>query len=151
MKITSDLDVEVLSYVRTEDGFLTAMHDVVRFDGNRAEVPVFNPGSNTNQRSLLRLVNPGVETAAIAIAGIDDNGDSPGGEVRVSLHPGGVRTLRAAELEFGGPEFQGSLGDGVGKWRLLVTTDHPVVAMNLLESPSGHLTNLSTSPGRHRP
>ena len=151
MKITSDLNVKVLSYIRAEDGFLTAMHDAVRFAGNRAEVPMFNPGSNTSQRSLLRLVNPGTETADIAIVGIDDNGDSPGGEVRISLRPGGVRTFGAAELETGGAGFRGSLGDGRGKWRLLVSSNRPVVAMNLLESPSGHLSNLSTSPRGHRP
>ena len=151
LKITSDLHVEVLSYIRAEDGFLTAMHDAVRFAGNRAVVPVFNPGSNTSQRSLLRLVNPGTETADIAIVGIDDNGDSPGGEVRISLRPGGVRTFGAAELETGGAGFRGSLGDGGGKWRLVVTSNHRIVAMNVLESPAGHLTNLSTSPGRHRP
>ena len=151
LQITSDLNVEVLSYIRAEDGFLTAMHDAVRFAGNRAVVPVFNPGSNANQRSLLRLVNPGTETADIAIVGIDDNGDSPGGEVQFSLRPGGVRTFGSAELETGGAGFRGSLGDGRGKWRLVVTSNHRIVAMNVLESPAGHLTNLSTSPGRHRP
>ena len=96
-------------------------------------------------------MNRGIETADIAIVGIDDNGDSPGGEVQLSLQPGAVRTLRAAELETGGAGFQGSLGDGMGKWRLVVTSNHRIVAMNVLESPAGHLTNLSTSPGRHRP
>ena len=148
LRITSDLDIEVLSYIRTEDGFLTAMHDIVRFDGNRAEVPVFNPGSNTNQRSLLRLVNPDTGTANVTITGVDDNGDSPAGEVQVSIPPGNVRTIWAADLESGADGFQGSLGDGKGKWRLVVTSDRPVVAMNLLESPTGHLTNLSTTPGR---
>ena len=38
------------------------------------------------------------------------------------------------------------LGDGVGKWQLLVESDRPIRAMSLLRSPTGHLTNLSTAP-----
>ena len=149
LSIASDLKIEGLSYMRTVDGFLTSMHDAVQIEGNRGHIPIFNPASNPNQRSLLRLVNPGAETANVTIVGIDDNGDSPGGEVRVSVPRGAVRTLWATELESGGAGFRGSLGDGRGKWRLEVTSDRPVVAMNLLESPTGHLTNLSTTPGRH--
>ena len=39
----------------------------------------------------------------------------------------------------------GTLGDGAGKWRLLITAGNPVVGMSLLESASGHLTNISTA------
>ena len=148
LKISSDLDIEVLSYMRTGDGFLTAMHDVVVLQGYRGHVPIFNPASNRNQRSRLRLINPGIEVATVTIAGIDDNGDSPGSDVRVSIPAGAARTMASAELESGGPGFQGSLGDGKGKWRLLVTSDLPVTVVNLLESPTGHLTNLSTTPNR---
>ena len=44
LELTSALDIEVLSYVRTADGFLTAMHDVVPRDGTRYRVAVLNPG-----------------------------------------------------------------------------------------------------------
>ena len=37
------------------------------------------------------------------------------------------------------------LGDGKGKWRLNVSSDVPVEAMSLLESPTGHLANLSAA------
>ena len=55
---SSALDIEVLSYIRTEDGFLTAMHDMAPGDGNIHRVAIFNPGSNRNQVSRLRLINP---------------------------------------------------------------------------------------------
>ncbi|MDE0365582.1 MAG: collagenase [Gammaproteobacteria bacterium] len=146
LKVSSDLDIEVLSYMRTADGFLTAMHDVVILKDTRGHVPIFNPGSNRKQRSLLRLINPGVETATVTIAGIDDDGDSPGSDVRISIPAGAARTIGSAELESGSAGFRGALGDGKGKWRLQVTSDRPVTAVNLLESPTGHLTNLSTTP-----
>ena len=48
LEFTSDLDIEVLAYIRTTDGFLTAMHDVAPADGNIRRVAIFNPGSNQN-------------------------------------------------------------------------------------------------------
>ena len=136
--------------MRTRDGFLTAMHDVVVLEGNHGHVPIFNPASNRNQRSRLRLINPGIETATITIAGIDDSGDSPGSDVRVSIPAGAARTIRSADLESGGPGFRGALGDGKGKWRLEVTSNRAITVVNLLENPTGHLTNLSTTPNRSK-
>ena len=57
--LDSDLDFEVLSYIRTGDGFLTAMHDTVPMRDGTYRVAIFNPGSNSNQVSRLRLINPG--------------------------------------------------------------------------------------------
>ena len=142
----SDLDVEVLAYIRTEDGFLTGMHDTVPLRDGAYRVAIFNPGSNPNQVSRLRLINPGERAAAVTVAGVDDAGASPGTAVEFELPAGESLTLSASELE-AGAGVDGALGDGTGKWRLRVISNEPVVAMSLLSSPTGHLTNLSTVPG----
>ena len=141
-------DIEVLSYIRTTDGFLTAMHDVAPVSGTRHRVAIFNPGSNTAQVSRLRLVNAGEEAAAVTIVGTDDQGLSPGGDVLVTVPGGGTRTYTAQELESGADGLEGSLGDGAGKWRLLVSSDQQIRVLSLLSSPTGHLTNLSTATAR---
>ncbi len=148
LELSSDSDIEVLSYIRTTDGFLTAMHDVAPVSGTRHRVAIFNPGSNTAQVSRLRLVNAGEETAAVTIVGTDDQGLSPGGEVLVTVPAGGTRTYTAQELEEGAEGLEGALADGAGKWRLEVTSDVPIRVLSLLSSPTGHLTNLSTAPQR---
>ena len=148
LELTSELDIDVLSYIRTTDGFLTAMHDVVPRSAKRHRVVVFNPGSNVDQQSALRLVNPGEEPAEVTITGFDDRDASPGSDVVVTVPAGGSASHAAAELESGSEEFEGALGDGSGKWRLTVNADRPIVAMSLLSSPTGHLTNLSTAPER---
>ena len=146
--LSSELDIDVLAYIRTPDGFLTSMHDVApRLEGVH-RVAIFNPGSNPNQISRLRLVNPGTEDAAVTIAGIDDAGVSPGGEIVLTIPAGASRTLDAETLESGGEGIAGALNDGAGKWRLTVDSDQPIVVMSLLSSPTGHLTNLSTAPDR---
>ena len=145
LTLRSDLALEVLSYIRTEDGFLTAMHDVAPVGETAHRVVILNPGSNVDQVSRLRLLNRGDEASTVAIRGIDDSGASPGGEVRLSLPAGAVREYTAAQLEDGDEAFTGALGDGVGKWRLSVEASAQVRVMSLLESPTGHLTNLSTA------
>ena len=171
LELTSDLEIEVLAYIRTTDGFLTAMHDVVERGPNGHRAAIFNPGRNRNQVSLLRLINPGAEDVEVTITGIDDAGTASAGEggeagaVRLTLPPGGARTVSSAALESAqdrdladadsgnsddgdASALTGELGPGTGKWQLLVTSEQPVVAMSLLMSPTGHLTNLSTAPFR---
>ena len=148
VELSSELDIEVLSYVRTSDGFLTSMHDTVPSEGGRHWVAFFNPGSNSAQVSLLRLINQGEEEAEVSIVGVDDRGNSPGSEVTTTISAGASRTFTAAELESGGEGLGGALGDGEGKWRLTVTSAQPLVVMSLLSDPMGYLTNLSTAPGR---
>ena len=99
LELSSDLDIDVLSYIRTTDGFLTAMHDLVPRSAKRHRVAVFNPGSNVDQRSVLRLVNPGEEPAEVTIAGFDDRDASPGSDVVVTVPAGGSASHAAAELE----------------------------------------------------
>ena len=147
LELTSDLEFEALAYARTEDGFVTAMHDAAPRQAGYHRIAVFNPASNRNQVSLLRLVNPTSESAWVSIRGIDDAGD-PGSLVQLPLPAGQARTISAWDLESGGGDLEGALGQGVGKWQLEVASEQPIVAMSLLESPSGHLTNLSSADFR---
>ena len=151
LELTSDLEIDVFSYIRTGDGFLTAVHNTVALTEGAYSVVTLNPGSNVDQVSSLRLVNAGTEAAAVTIQGVDDAGDWSS-EVRLSLPAGAVREYTAAELETGGDGFEGVFGDGAGKWRLVVVSERPLTVISLLESPTGHLTNLSTAPrGRQAP
>ena len=148
LTISSDADIDVLFYVRMPDGFLTAMHDRVPNSGTRYRVPTFNPGSNTEKQSMLRVVNSGSREAVVTLNGVDDGGKKSTGSIVMRLPPGTARTLSTSELESGGEGFDGALGDGAGKWQLTVTSDHPVAVMSLLSNATGHLTNLSTAPNR---
>lgn len=166
LDVYASADIDVLSYIRTSDGFVTSMHDTVpwlppddvRLDvlrGRAVEesgraagghvVPIFNPASNANQRSMLRLVNPGDEAVNVAVYAVDDHG-AAAGPVRFSLAAYSTKTLNATDLESDNtPGLSGSLGNGTGKWRLVVSADAEIHVMNLMSSPTDHLTNLSTS------
>ena len=147
--LSSELDIVVLSYIIAPDGFLTAMHDVAPAVPGGQEVVTFNPGSNLDQLGMLRIFNPGPEVEDVNIKGIDDKGESPGAGVSVAIPVGVTRSYTAAELEAGGGrsgDLRGVLGDGTGKWRLLVKSRQPLTVMSLLKSSTGHIANLSTAP-----
>ena len=146
LKLDTTLDIEPLAYIRTADGFVTSMHDVVAPDDSGTYlVPIFNPGKNRSQVSMLRIINPQGAAAEVVIDGTDDRGDSPASKVRLSIPAGGARTLTVQELEVGASGLTGRFGTGSGKWQLSVTADRPIHVVNLLRSPSGHLANLSTT------
>ena len=144
LELTSELDLMVLAYARTTDGFLTSAHDLapVAEDGSH-RVVFFNPGSNTEQVSKLRLINDGERRARVTITGIDDAG-SGSGTATVTVPAGSALTFTSAELETGSDRVAGGLGDGEGRWRLRVRSNEPIAVMSLLETPSGLLTNMST-------
>lgn len=110
-------------------------------------VAFFNPASNERQVSRLRLINGGAPDATVRLTGVDDAGRTPGTPVRLRVMGGRALEVTAAELESGtGPGIEaGALGDGEGKWRLRLESDRPIRVMSLLDSPSGHVTNLSTT------
>ena len=138
-------DVRVLAFVRTRAGFLTAMHDVLPRDAQgRIVAEIINPGSNATLASSLRLVNAGANSERVSIAGVDDQGANAG-PVTLTLGAGQSRTISAFDLENGAQGLTGRLGNGAGKWRLLVTAGQSVVGMSLLETQIGPMTNLSTT------
>ena len=148
LNLESSLKIDVLSYIRTSDGFLTSMHDTVAQRDGSHEAPIFNPGSNEDQVSRLRLINQDSLDAQVEIEGVDDAGQASG-RVQLVLRAGESRLLSSVELETGVADgITGSLGNGDGKWRLNVSSDNPIVVVSLLESPTGHLTNLSTHPSQ---
>ena len=148
LELTNGVDIEVFSYSRTEDGVVSGMQGVVPRTGSGYRIGLFNPASTVGQISRLRLINRGAEPVAVTIEGKDDGGESPGGAVRLTLPARGSRQVTATELESGeGEGLVGALGDGNGRWRLLVTADGAIEVMNLLASTtSGAMTNLSSGP-----
>ena len=165
LELTSELEIEPLGYIGTPDGFVTSMHDVVQpeidpetsslsDDSIRYHVRFLNPGSNNQQQSQLRLVNPSGTEVIVTIDGLDDGGASPpGGDVQVTLPAHAARTITAQQLEQGNTGFEGSFGDGVNKWQLFVSAAdsalgqaRPLQVLSLLFSRStGNLTNLSAT------
>ena len=130
------------------------MFDAVPPVGGTFRVPIFNPASNVNQLSQLRLINAWPEVTDFHIIATDDTGEQR--EMTVTLSSGSAVTIDARTLEeqdltyvttYGGLGIGGRLGDGKGKWQLKIRASNPAATvMNLMSTPTGHVTNLSDSP-----
>lgn len=147
INMTPSARVETQSLLRVPGGFLTNLSaSAPRESRFEARLWIFNPGSNDQQRSILRLINRSDAAGAALIEAIDDAGQpAPGGSVFVDLAPRAAVELDALELETGSAAsgFMGALGDGTGKWRLGISADVDIEVQGLLETPTGFLTNLS--------
>ena len=145
LTLDTELKLDVLTYVQSADNHLTRMHDLVprQADGT-TRVPIFNPASDMDQISSLRLFNPSENTATVTIRGIDDDGVTSQSTVDLQIPSQSARWLTAQDLEMGAEDLEGSLDDGTGKWQLIVESEQPIQVMNLLESANGTLTNLSS-------
>ena len=149
LELSTDLDIEARAYARSE-GFATALHDATLLSGE-VELPLFHPGGDA-RRSVLRLANARGEPAAVSVRGVDDAGRTAG-PVTVDLGPWEARGYAAEELESGSAAgLSGSLGDGAGKWRLMLEAERgSAYALNLLLDGSGTVSSvpggMSRGPG----
>ena len=149
LELTSDIDIEVLSFIRTNDGFLTSMHDHAPREADGYRIPIFNPGSNRMQESLLRLVNPGQTAAMASITGTDDAGAPGTGTVSEgTCRPGGKLYRNGAGVRQRKTGLKGRWATG-GQVAAPIGSGQPVVALSLLR-PRVNLANLSARRGMHR-
>lgn len=141
------------AYMRTQNGFLTQMDALVpTVHGLSHVVPMFNPASNTDKVSKIRLINISNETNTFTISGIDDSGQQSNGTVTIDIQGLSSQTFTAQDLEFGREDkgIEGKLGDGAGKWILDITSTKKSRLMSFMETDGGYLTNLSSFGNKGR-
>ena len=148
--LTSDLDIRASAYIEASDGLFGSFHECVSAAVATADaqqthaVLLFNSAGHQDGASRLRLINSADAPANVRIRGLDDAGRPGVAVVRLAIPAGATRELTASDLETGEADgVSGALGDGGGKWRLWVESDAPIEVMNLVETASGHLSNLS--------
>lgn len=122
----------------------------LRYNGSTMEIFTINPGSNTTQRSFIRLTNRSATGGYVSLEGYDNNGDKGDSQVRVWVDAGASVQLDAADLEDGTNGAIGAWGSGAGKWRAVVTAEFPgLVATSLVNSALPRvLTNVTDSDTR---
>lgn len=122
----------------------------LRYNGSTMEIFTINPGSNTTQRSFVRLTNRGSTDGYVSLEGIDNAGTRGASQVRVWIPAGASVQLNSTDLENGTNGAIGAWGTGAGKWRAVVTAEFPgLVATSLVNSALPNvLTNVTDSDTR---
>ena len=123
----------------------------LRYNGSTMEIFTINPGSNTTQRSFVRLTNRSATDGYVSLEGIDNAGQRGASQVRVWVPAGASVQLDAADLENGTNGAIGAWGAPTdGKWRAVVTAEFPgLVASSLVNSALPRvLSNITDSDTR---
>ena len=139
LELASESDIEVLSYVDTATGPLSAVRGTAGVEtdtGMRYEAVLL-----AGESGELRLLNPGGAAVEVRVTGTDDAGAS-GGEVEVTLAPWVARTLTATALAEGSG-VRGALGAGTGSWRLRLESDGEIDVLSLVRGAGGMLSDVS--------
>ena len=139
---TLDISAKQVTALRTGDFDGLSSLRQLRLDGNH-QLAALPDSVFDGLASLRQLHLDGNQLTALPDS-VDDQGGNAG-PVTLTLPAGESRTVSAFDLENGARGLNGALGDGAGKWRLLITAGSAVVGMSLLESASGRLTNISTA------
>ena len=140
LELSSASDIEVLSYVDTASGPLSALRGTAGVEtatGMRYEAVLLS-----GEASELRLLNAGGEMVEVRVSGTDDGG-APGGPVEVTLEPWVARTLAWGMLSEGEGGLRGALGSGTGSWRLSLESDGEIDVLSLVRGAGGMLSDVS--------
>ena len=139
LELSSASDIELVSYVDTASGPLSALRGtsgVETESGMRYEALLWDESGE------VRLLNAGGEPAEVRLSGTDDAGSS-GGAVELTLAPWSARTLTATALAEGEAGMLGALGAGSGSWRLRLEADREIDVLSLVRGSGGMLSDVS--------
>ena len=134
LELSSASDIELVSYVDTASGPLSALRGtsgVETESGMRYEALLWGESGE------VRLLNAGRELAEVRLSGVDDAGSS-GGAAELTLAPWSARTLTATALAEGE-----ALGAGSGSWRLRLEADRELDVLSLVRGSGGMLSDVS--------
>ena len=139
LELSSASDIELLSYVDTASGPLSALRGtsgVETESGMRYEALLWGESGE------VRLLNAGGAPAEVRLSGTDDAGSS-GGAAELTLAPWSARTLTATALAEGEAGLRGALGAGTGSWRLRLEADRELDVLSLVRGSGGMLSDVS--------
>ena len=139
LELSSASDIEVLSYVDTASGPLSALRGTAGVEtesGMRYEALLWGASGE------VRLLNAGGAPAEVRLSGVDDAGSS-GGAAELTLAPWSARTLTATALAEGEAGLRGALGAGTGNWRLRLEADREIDVLSLVRGSGGMLSDVS--------
>ena len=128
----SSKKIEIMGLIRTPDGFLTGLTDVVPVESGSNIVYFANPASTSKQQTFLRIVNNSSSAGKATITAVDNLGVAASGSVSFELAANGSKQMTAQDLENGNSVkgLTGKLGDGTGKWRLTIASSLDISAQS---------------------
>ena len=145
ISLTSQIDLADALTVNPPARVTEAFH-VLRYNGSVAKVDHFNPASNVNQISYLRIINPSTASGLVHVEGVCDDGTAQA-SVNLNLDAGKALLLTAADLANGAKGLSGAFTQcATGKSRLTVTGEFAGMRVqNFLRNVTADGTQINTN------
>ena len=99
LTLSSDLEIDVLSYVLSENMYLVPLHDIAPSVHQIQKLAFFSPESDRDHTSKLRIINPYDEDVSVAISGTDDSGEQTRTNNIVKLTLPALSTVELTDYE----------------------------------------------------
>ncbi len=121
------------------DGVVSSSSEVVR-------VPLFLSGFNPDRQGLVRIINHSEVSGGVAIYAIDETG-ARFGPVNLLMSANSASQLTSSDLAWGNPVkgVFGTLGFGVGDWRLEIESELDIAAFSYARTPDGFISRLDAA------
>ena len=138
---TGDPEVRNNARVLRETAHIVASHRQAPVTPHA--IPLVTSADNPSQQGFVRIINRSDRPGTVRIHAIDDDGGRFG-PVSLSLGAKQTRHLNSRDLEDGNPDkgLSAGVGDGVGNWRLELTTDLVIESLAYIRTPDGFLTSI---------
>lgn len=140
---------EVSSILNTAGELPSEINSVVPKFGDYYKINFFNPSSNQDRLSFIRIVNNEQRSGTVQLRAIDDSGMTYEPQT-ILMAPLTSSQINASDLENGNAQkgLDLGIGDGDGKWRLTAHSDLDLSIMSLVRIQGGFLQNMSRpAPG----
>lgn len=136
--------------------FLLLIFTVLAIDTHAAGTSVYvnyvPPASNTQQTGFIRITNPNISAATVAVIGINSKGFfSQDLSVTFSLKAKESKQFLISDFEKGNTAkgLTGAIGTGTGNWRLFVYSNSDLDVMGFVRTPDGFLNQIhDITPGK---
>jgi hypothetical protein len=107
------------------------------------------PASNDLQQGFVRLQNNNSDAVTVTVVGIDDAGNIGDSNLTLTIPARASKNFNSSDIENGNISkgLTGAFGDGVGNWRLQVTTQQRIKVSAYIRTPEGFLTQVDATVG----
>lgn len=148
IKVASSEPIEIMSLIRTPDGFLTNASELVPRKAALGvhEIYLANSVENQTQQSFIRVSNRTETSGTVTVTAVDDEGQpAAGGVITFVLAANASNNFNSLDFSLGNPGkgLTGAFGSGVGAWHLSISSPLSLEVMSMSRTPDGFVTNLS--------
>ena len=136
LQFESALNLSVASFVESEDGFISPVHD---FNNLEDQTQTVWDSAGIAERSM-RLTNSTIEVSEIEVVAIGNNGDVSPEALALVLDPGTSHTIPNQDLSQLIPQHDEA------PWQLQISSSQPIQIHHYASSYAGRLALLSHTP-----